>query len=230
MRDRHAAHATDQPDHTRTADVTNTNNAPDAPAQPARMTLAAFTAVVDRQQHALYVFVCGLVGDQEQARDLTQDAFHDAWRAAQAATPPFVADTPIEEQRRWLFTVAYRKAASALRRRRLIRWESLDVSDYSADEPASNRKERSDVAAIQSLTFEDQISEGEALRAALASLSPQDAACLLLRIVQGFGVAEVAQIVGASPEVVTKRFSRARQRLRAAYLAQNDATHEETPR
>lgn len=222
MRDRHAANSTDQPCHA---------DAPDAPDAPsARMTLAAFTEVVDRQQHALYVFLCGLVGDQEQARDLTQDAFHDAWRAMQAATPPFVADTPIEEQRRWLFTVAYRKAASALRRRRLIRWESLDFVGPSADAPESERVERADLATAQTFTFEDQIAEGEALRAALASLSPQDAACLLLRIIQGFGVAEVAQIVGASPEVVTKRFSRARQRLRAAYLAQNGATYEETPR
>jgi predicted RNA polymerase sigma factor len=64
--------------------------------------------------------------------------------------------------------------------------------------------------------------EGDALRTALARLTPQDAACLLLRVVQGFSASEVGAIVGASAETVTKRLSRARQRLRGAYLAVND--------
>jgi DNA-directed RNA polymerase specialized sigma24 family protein len=41
----------------------------------------------------------------------------------------------------------------------------------------------------------------------------------LLRVVQGFSAAEVGQIVGATPDVVNKRLSRAKQRLRTAYLA-----------
>ncbi|HEU5347340.1 MAG TPA: sigma-70 family RNA polymerase sigma factor [Ktedonobacterales bacterium] len=65
------------------------------------------------------------------------------------------------------------------------------------------------------------------LRAALAELSPQDSACLLLRVVHGFSAAEVGEIMGASAEVITKRLSRARQRLRAAYLGQNPTSGQE---
>jgi DNA-directed RNA polymerase specialized sigma24 family protein len=45
-------------------------------------------------------------------------------------------------------------------------------------------------------------------------------ACLLLNIVQGFTSAEIAQILNFSPEAAKKRLARAKQRLRAAYFAQ----------
>lgn len=175
---------------------------PDPPA----FSLGAFSRVVERHQQGLYAFLRGMVAHDEQARDLVQDTFHTAWRAAQHGTPPFAPDRTDDDIRRWLYHAAYCRGVSALRRRRLIRWESLEV--FGGAEPPSAR-----------VSFEDRIAEGEALRAALARLSPQDAACLLLRVVQGFSAAEVAQIVGASAEVVTKRLSRAKQRLRAAYLA-----------
>jgi RNA polymerase sigma-70 factor (ECF subfamily) len=179
-------------------------------AEPAALTLAAFTAVVDRQQNALHTFLLHLVGDVEQAYDLLQDTLHDAWRAARQGTAPFVAGHEEDERRRWLFRVAYHKGLGALRRRRLIHWESLDFLIGGASEPV-----------LEAAPFEDQLAEGEALRAALARLSPQDRACFLLSAAHGLSAAEVGQIVGASPEVVRKRLSRAKQRLRAIYLAQN---------
>ncbi|HLV98983.1 MAG TPA: sigma-70 family RNA polymerase sigma factor [Ktedonobacterales bacterium] len=180
------------------------------PISSSSLTLADFTGVVDRHQNALCAFLHHLVGDIEQAYDLLQDTFHDAWRAAREGLPPFVADSDEDQMRRWLFRVAYYKGIAALRRRRLIRWESLDFLISFGGEP--------DAA---SAPFEDQLAESEALRAALARLAPQDRACFLLRAAHGLSAAEVGQIVGASPEVVRKRLSRARQRLRAIYLAQN---------
>jgi RNA polymerase sigma-70 factor (ECF subfamily) len=174
--------------------------------------LTSFTALVEREHHALYVFLRGLVNDSEQAYDLMQDTFHDAWRAALAGTAPLATS---DEMRRWLFQAAYHRAISALRRRRLIRWESLD---QLADPEA--------VWGTEAVTFEDQIAESEALREALAHLSPQDSACLLLRLAHGFSAAEVGQIIGATPDVVTKRLSRAKQRLRSVYLRQNTPTKE----
>ena len=108
--------------------------------------------------------------------------------------------------RRWLFHAAYNRACSALRRRRIISWLPLESPTRETVEDGS---------------FESQIAESQAVRAALASLSPADASCLLLIVVHGFTAAEVSQIVGASPQAVAKRFARAKQRLREAYLAQN---------
>jgi RNA polymerase sigma-70 factor (ECF subfamily) len=187
---------------------------PNLSRRPPTMTLALFTALVDRHQHALCAFLHNLMNDFEQARDLMQDTFQEAWRAAQESKAPFVAGSDDDEMRRWLFQVAYHRGISALRRRKLIRWESLDLLTRSQ-------------AGSDGASFEDQIVESDALRAALARLNAQDRACLLLRVVQGFSAAEVGRIVDASPDAVTKRLSRARQRLRTLYLAHEAPSQED---
>jgi RNA polymerase sigma-70 factor (ECF subfamily) len=183
---------------------------------PPLLSFAAFTLLVERHQHSLHAFLRGFVGNSEQALDLVQDTFHAAWRATRSGVAPFLEGYSDEDIRRWLFHTAYCRAISTLRRRRLIRWESLsEVADLDASD--------------EGVAFEEQIAENDSLRAALRQLTPQDAACLLLRVVQGFSAGEVGQIIGASPEVVTKRLSRAKQRLRAAYLAQEAKAEEYRP-
>ena len=185
----------------------------DAPSPPESSLDAAFTAVVDRHQNALCSFLQHLVGDIEQAYDLLQDTFYEAWRLTQAREAPFVAASDEQERRRWLFHVAYRKGLTLLRRRSLIRWESLDFLIGLAGEPAEDGG-----------SFEDRLAEGEAVRAALSKLKPQDRAYLLLQVGHGLSTEEIGQIVGASPVVVRKRLSRAKQRLRAFYGSAHSAS------
>lgn len=183
----------------------------DAPAAT-----AAFAALLQQTQRPLYAYLRGLMADDEQARDLVQDVFCDAWRAARQSAPPFDPAGDAAGQRRWLFRVAHHKAVSALRHRSVIRWESLDIaSDSDAPDHAA--------------PFEDQIAENQAIHAALASLALEEAACLLLNVVQGFTSAEIAQIIGISQDACKKRLSRAKQRLRAAYFAQNTGREESLP-
>jgi RNA polymerase sigma factor (sigma-70 family) len=192
---------------------------PDTPAAVSHPLVTDIADVLDRCQWPLYTFLRGIAGDDEQARDLVQDTFCEAWRAAQRGTAPFDVDRPEAEVRRWLFRVAYTRAISALRRRRVIRWQSLD-------DPRTTPR-----GALPAPPFEQDVAERAAMSAALAALSSADAACLLLIVVHGFTAAEVSQIVRASPQAVAKRFARAKLRLRAAYLAQNDqppeASHHE---
>jgi RNA polymerase sigma-70 factor, ECF subfamily len=173
------------------------------------LTSAEFTTLVRQHQGALCNFLSGLVGNIEQARDLAQEVFQDAWHLGLRAETPFIHGAPPEVTRRWLFQAAYYRAISALRRRRRLRWESLEERHDQEPEIFSSP-----------ILFEDEIAEREALRAALKRLSPQDVACLLLRIVQGFSAIETAHITGASPQSVDQRLSRAKQRLRTIYLAQ----------
>ena len=172
---------------------------------------AAFWEPILQMQAALIGFARGLVGDDELARDIAQDAFVDAWQAACRKRPPFDApDAPdhLTDIRRWLFTVAFRHAIKHLRRRKSIAWESLDAqeSQSSAVLRAPDR-------------FEDALAEAEALRMTLRSVEPDDAACVLLQVVHGFSTAEIATILAIRPDTVRKRLSRTKQRLRDAYLA-----------
>lgn len=175
---------------------------------------AAITAILAKVQRPLYVFVHGLVHENEHARDIVQDVLHDAWHSTRQGRTPFVGAAEEAEIRRWLFHVAYCKAVSALRHRRLIRWHSLEVDVGEYEHPRVPEP------------FEDQVVERAVVQAALASLTSEEAACLLLNVVQGFTAVEIAQILGISPEAGKKRLSRAKQRLRAAYFAQDSEIQE----
>ena len=177
------------------------------PAEHRRHT-AAFWEPILQMQSALIGFARGLVGDDELARDIAQDTFVDAWRAARQNAPPFDAPDELTAIRRWLFTVAYRHAIKHLRRRKTIAWESLDA--WESVSPTILRAPGH---------FEDALAEAEALRMALRSVESEDAACVLLQVVHGFSTAEIAAILAIHPDTVRKRLSRTKQRLRDAYLA-----------
>ncbi|HEY7341542.1 MAG TPA: RNA polymerase sigma factor [Ktedonobacterales bacterium] len=167
-----------------------------------------FEDVLAQSQVSLINFARGLVGDWELARDITQDTFVAAWRSLVRNTPPFDTLDDLVGIRRWLFTVAYRQAIKHLRRRRVIAWEPLDDSiavDTSLDAKPS---------------FEDAVADAETLRLALLSIGPEDAACFLLQAAHGFSAAEVAAILEIRTDTLRKRLSRARQRLREAWNAQ----------
>ena len=162
-----------------------------------------FACLVDAHQHRLYVYLAGLTGQPEQASDLVQETFYDAWQAACGGKPPFIANVADADIRRWLYRVATNNAFSMLRHHRLIHWEPLD--DHTELLPDTR------------MSFEDHLAENDILRAALARLAPQDAACLLLRVVHGFNAREVAEMLKTSPDTINTRLARAKQRLRAAY-------------
>jgi RNA polymerase sigma-70 factor (ECF subfamily) len=184
---------------------------------PNALKTAAFTDILMRFQWPLYTFLRGIVSDQEQAHDLVQDVFCDGWRAVQRAASPFDGQGDEETIRRWLFHAAYCRAISTLRRRRLIRWDSLD---------ALHEHEGEEEASLLTLPFEDAVLEATVLRATFAALTPESIALLLLNIVHDFSTAEIAEIVGISLAATKKRLSRAKQRLRAEYLARNPLTQE----
>lgn len=169
-----------------------------------------FSVILDRHQPSLLAFLRGLVPDAELARDLLQDVFCDAWRATMRGDMPFVASSGDIDRRNWLFHVAYQRAISARRHLSVLQWESLDAgSDQLRDQLEAPMR------------LEEQLSEQDAVRVALASLADEDAACLLLNTLYGFVASEIAAILGLTPDAAKKRLSRAKQRLRAVYLAQN---------
>lgn len=176
----------------------------------AQFTQLDFASMLESHHAALLAFLRGLVADPEYARDLVQDVFCDAWRAALRAAPPFLASCEDADRRRWLFHAAYCRAISARRRDRIMRWESLDAVPAVASGQIGVPGQ-----------IEAQVAEQDAVLRALASLSANDAACLLLNVLQGLTAAEIATILECTPDAAKKRLSRAKQRLRAAYRTQN---------
>lgn len=179
------------------------------PPSVATLSHSAFAHLLESAQRPLYAFVRSLVGAEEQAQDILQDVFVDAWRAARSGTPPFGSAENEDGIRRWLFHAAYCDAISVLRRRKLIRWTSLDTPTVPESEHARVLE-----------PFEDRVLESQVMRAALASLPAEEAATLLLNAIQGYTATEIAELLGISVDASKKRLSRAKQHLRAAYCAQ----------
>jgi RNA polymerase sigma factor (sigma-70 family) len=177
------------------------------------LSASAFADLLQMTQAALYAFVRHLTDRGEDARDIVQDVYVEAWRAAQRGSQPFNPEGDAGAMRRWLFHVAYRKGVSFLRHHQVIPWESFDNDDAASVLTPSGQR-------CSTASFEDQIGESEVLHTALAQLKPDDAACLLLDIVQGYTTGEIAQILEIAPDAARKRLSRAMERLRAAYFAQ----------
>lgn len=163
-------------------------------------------------QGPLYGFLRGIVGDSEEARDLVRDVFERAWSYARRGVAPFDAQRQDAERRRWLFHVAYTRAVSFRSRQRVIRWERLGDSLEAAD--------------LFDDSLEQRVIEQEALQAALSMLRASDAALILLIVVHQFTAAEAGAILGVPGATAAKRFARAKEKLRANYLAQQPSTME----
>src|SRR5947199_9388252 len=75
----------------------------------------SFDQIYDEYKTPIYNYMYHLVGDREQADDLTQDTFLKAFRAL----PKMDANLKLSA---WLYRIATNTAYAALRRRKLIAW------------------------------------------------------------------------------------------------------------
>jgi RNA polymerase sigma-70 factor (ECF subfamily) len=174
---------------------------------------AAFEAMVLRFQGPVQAYLAHLIGDDEQARDLTQDTFWLAWKGLSNLRDPALF-------RPWLFQVATNRSRSWLRHRRLIGWVSLDwLAGARADGPAQREPGAILGEALHAPEsgFDERLAELDALRQALSQVPVAYRACLLLHLSLGFTVPEVAEQLGLTTGAVRMRLFRGLERLRKVY-------------
>ncbi|WIG59518.1 MAG: hypothetical protein OJF49_002265 [Ktedonobacterales bacterium] len=178
---------------------------------------AAFATLVERFQPPIRAYLARLLDDDEHARDLAQEVFARAWRKLHELRQP-------EYFRAWVYRIATNQAHSALRRRRAVRWVSLDrlhsaplLSTPDAEATAPEQ------AALRSREsgFEERIARTEMLNRALRAVPVSYRTSLLLYLTHGFSVAEIAEQLGVSHAAVRSRLSRGLAMLRDAYAREN---------
>ncbi len=162
---------------------------------------ALFDEMFARYQGPIYGYILGMVGNPEQAQDLTQDTFVKAYKAL-----PTTRDLVLPA---WLYRIATNTALDALRHRRRLLWLPFAPGD---DEriPAPD------------LDLPTQVAENEAVRYALAKLTPPQRACLLLRARDGLSIDEIAHAMSMSKGNVKITLYRAKERFRAVYTRADD--------
>lgn len=157
---------------------------PDLPAvQAAQRDRSEFGVLYRRYVERVYGYAFHLLGDHHDAEDATERTFLAALAAIDA-----YRDTGASF-RSWLFRIAHNQLANALRARARHPLSRLDA----ADEPALH----ADPAGLL-----DEADVARRLRRALAALSGDRRAVLVLRFVDGLTAREIGVVLGRSEGAV----------------------------
>lgn len=157
----------------------------------------ALEAFIERHQARVLRFGLKMCRDREDARDVAQDtllaAARNVGRFREASSPAT-----------WLYTIARSFCVKKRRRSKFapVAVEGLEAAAAVPDPGRDPERELSDRRLAG------------ALDSAIAALEPKHREILVLRDVEGFTAAEVAEVTGLGVEAVKSRLHRARVQVR----------------
>lgn len=169
----------------------------------------AFNRLVEERHGDIYALLYRLTEDPEEARDLTQETFLQAFRNIAG----FRGEADL---RTWLYRIAVNQARNRWRwwkRRRRDKTVSLDApaSDENATPLSANlTNDGASDPEQQALARERE----RALLSALSTLSRPYREVIVLRDIEGLSYEEVAQALDMNIGTVKSRLSRGRDELR----------------
>jgi RNA polymerase sigma-70 factor (ECF subfamily) len=169
-----------------------------------RSTEDLFEALFAQYEQAIYQYVYRLLGDPEDARDFTQDAFFKAYRKL----PETLAKGNFQPQA-WLYRIATNVCLDELRHRSLLKWQPWEafVTLFHPSQVARDNPERD---ALQAETRHE-------VERVLEKLPPRYRTALILREYHGLGYEEIAHALGTSRTAVKTLLLRAREAFRLHY-------------
>jgi len=151
-----------------------------------------FRVLVDRHNQSIFRLASGLLGNWEEAEDVTQDTFLAAFVNLSSYDSSRAAFST------WLFTIARNRCINSLNRRRPIALNELDpIGDVTSTDPIV-RQELSQL-----------------LDYALAALPVEQRSAFVLAEIEELPYAEIARIERTSLGTVKSRIHRAKQRLQS---------------
>lgn len=164
---------------------------------------AAFEAIVLRYQRQIYAFVYRMMGNAEDAYDLTQECFVRAYQNL----PKTNADLNISA---WLHRIASNACLDVLRRRKRIRWMPWDSNTH---EPLLGNRPSDDPEhlAVATETTSD-------VQKILNQMSERNRLALVLREYEGLSTHEIGEIMGVSRSAVKSILFRGREEFRNLYV------------
>ena len=171
--------------------------------------LPPFEVLFQRYEKGIFNHIYRMVGNFEDATDLTSQTFLHALRAYDRFRGESQAYT-------WLYRIAVNLCKNHFRKRdREARIEviSLDAPVMADSDGEGMERDIEDLTHAPERLMEGQELQ-ELIQHAIMDLSPDLRAVILLRDVQGLSYQEVAQITACSVEAVKSRIFRARGHLR----------------
>lgn len=170
---------------------------------------AAFCELVERYKAKAMNIAVGLLGNVDEAKDASQEAFVQAYRAL----PRFRAEASFAT---WLYRILVNECQDALRARaRAKRWLWFPAPDAAGPETETEFIELmpSHDPSAQDAAHDREMAQ--LLRGAISGLSPRQRAVVTLRYLQGMSLEEVAETLGCAIGTVKAQLARALRHLRA---------------
>ncbi len=162
----------------------------------------AFKSLFDAYQAPIYNYIYRLIGDAEDAFDMTQDTFLKAF----LALPKTSDDLRVGA---WLYRIATNVCLDELRHRKLVKWQPWEafISVFHPSQIARDNPER------DSINLENQ----EEVQLILSKLHPKYRMCLILREYHDLSYDEIADILSTTRAAVKSLLFRAREEFRQVY-------------
>jgi len=152
----------------------------------------AAVGLVDRYQQRLFNVALRMLGNMQDAEDVTQTVFHNVFLKLDTYDPTYRFFS-------WIYRMTVNESLNALKRRKPVVTleDDLGIAAQGMEDGADRRTEA-----------ENRV--GMALRA----LKPDDRAVVVLRHFASFSYQEIAQVLEIPVQTVKSRLFTARERLR----------------
>jgi RNA polymerase sigma-70 factor (ECF subfamily) len=157
----------------------------------------AFTMLFQRYKQPVRGYLAGVLGNSEDADDLTQRAFLNAW-------DKLLTLHNDSRFKPWIFTIA-----------RNLAYDYKRLLARSHSQSLESLMERKDTA--NGINLEDETAVKELAKLALAELPPKYRDCLLLQIKGGFSHDEIAELLKIGKTSVSTYMCTARRLFHQAY-------------
>ena len=159
----------------------------------------ALGALYDRWVRSLYSLVLHLLKDPDEAEDVVEETFWQAWRKASSYEPSKGAVST------WLLTIGRRKALDRIRAKKRHKEDPIGRDRTFADLPSPNPDPSQDMEGSELR---------EHVRAALRELPAEQREVLELGYFNGMSQTEIADATGQPLGTIKTRMRLAMQKLR----------------